>query len=69
MKSISGKKLCKVVEKLGWELKRIRGSHHIYSLPGSVKILVIPVHGNRDLPAGTLKGILKDANLTEDDLP
>jgi predicted RNA binding protein YcfA (HicA-like mRNA interferase family) len=69
MKSISGKKLCKVVENLGWELKRIKGSHHIYSLPDSVKILVIPVHGNRDLPPGTLKGILKDANLTEDDLP
>ncbi|MDJ0632324.1 MAG: type II toxin-antitoxin system HicA family toxin [Xenococcaceae cyanobacterium MO_188.B29] len=69
MKSISGKKLGKVVEKLGWKLKRIKGSHYIYSLPGSAKILVIPVHGNRDLPPGTLKGILKDANLTEDDLP
>ncbi len=31
MKSISGKKLCKAVEKHGWELARIKGSHHIYS--------------------------------------
>ncbi|MBD1824706.1 type II toxin-antitoxin system HicA family toxin [Cyanobacteria bacterium FACHB-DQ100] len=31
-------------------------------------ILSIPVHGNRDLPKGTLKSILKDADLTEEDL-
>ncbi|WP_428977181.1 type II toxin-antitoxin system HicA family toxin [Microcystis aeruginosa] len=28
MKSISGKKLCKVLEKLGWILVRIKGSHY-----------------------------------------
>ncbi|AMA10679.1 type II toxin-antitoxin system HicA family toxin [Picosynechococcus sp. PCC 73109] len=69
MKSISGKKLCKVLNNLGWQLKRIKGSHHIYSNSETHKILVIPVHGNKDLPAGTLKNILRDANLTEADLP
>jgi predicted RNA binding protein YcfA (HicA-like mRNA interferase family) len=68
MKSVSGKELCKVVESYGWELKRIRGSHHIYSKEGVELILVIPVHGNRDLPVGTLKGIMKDAELSEKDL-
>ena len=68
MKSISGKKLCKVVEKYGWKLARIKGSHHIYSKENSSTIIIIPVHGNRDLPIGTLKGILKDAGLTEDDI-
>lgn len=68
MKSISGKKLCKIIEKVGWRLKRVKGSHHIYTKEKSSVILIIPVHGNRDLPIGTLKGILKDAGLTEDDL-
>jgi predicted RNA binding protein YcfA (HicA-like mRNA interferase family) len=68
MKSISGKKLCKLVEKYGWELARIKGSHHIYSKENISTIFIIPVHGNRDLPIGTLKGILKDAGLTEDDI-
>lgn len=68
MKSISGKKLCKVVEKFGWTLVRIKGSHHIYTKENVSKIIVIPVHGNRDLPTGTLKGILKDAELSEDDI-
>lgn len=31
-------------------------------------ILSIPVHGNGDLPTGTLKSILKDAGLIEEDL-
>jgi predicted RNA binding protein YcfA (HicA-like mRNA interferase family) len=68
MKSVSGKELCKIVESYGWELKRTRGSHHIYSKEGVELILVIPVHGNRGLPIGTLKGIMKDAELSEEDL-
>ena len=68
MKSISGKNLCKIVEHKGWILKRITGSHHIYKKKGLETILVIPVHSNRDLPNGTLKRILKDANLTENDI-
>ncbi|MBS0018034.1 MAG: type II toxin-antitoxin system HicA family toxin [Arthrospira sp. SH-MAG29] len=68
MKSISGKALCKIVERQGWQLKRITGSHHIYAKEGVTVILSIPVHSNRDLPTGTLRGILKDAGMTEDDL-
>lgn len=68
MKSVSGKALCKVVERYGWELKRITGSHHIYAKEGISTILSIPVHGNRDLPTGTLRSIMKDADLTEEDL-
>ncbi|WP_204105241.1 MULTISPECIES: type II toxin-antitoxin system HicA family toxin [Spirulina sp. CCY15215] len=68
MKSISGKKLCKILEKSGWILTRIKGSHHIYTREDISTIIVIPVHGNKDLPIGTLKGILKDADLTEDDI-
>ena len=68
MKAISGKKLCKIVEKNGWEIKRITGSHHIYTKEDVDAILSIPVHGNRDLPIGTLTSIMKNAELTEDDL-
>jgi predicted RNA binding protein YcfA (HicA-like mRNA interferase family) len=68
MKAISGKMLCKIVERNGWEFKRITGSHHIYIKEGVDVILSIPVHSNRDLPKGTLKSIMKDAELTEEDL-
>jgi predicted RNA binding protein YcfA (HicA-like mRNA interferase family) len=68
MKSVSGKKLCKIVQKHGWILKRIKGSHHIFEKEGLETTLSIPTHGNKDLKIGTLKALLKQANLTEDDL-
>jgi predicted RNA binding protein YcfA (HicA-like mRNA interferase family) len=68
MKAVSGKTLCKIVERNGWELKRVSGSHHIYIKDDIDAILSIPVHSNRDLPIGTLRSIMKDAELTEDDL-
>jgi predicted RNA binding protein YcfA (HicA-like mRNA interferase family) len=49
-------------------LARIKGSHYIYTKENISVIIVIPIHGNRDLPIGTLKGILKDSGLTEDDI-
>lgn len=68
MKSISGKKLCKIVEKKGWILKRITASHYIYKKSGKTEILSIPVHRNQDLKIGTLKALMKIAELTENDL-
>jgi predicted RNA binding protein YcfA (HicA-like mRNA interferase family) len=68
MKSVSGKKLCKIVEKKGWMLRKVTGSHHIYVKTGINKILSIPVHKNRDLKIGTLKALMTIAELTENDL-
>ncbi len=34
MKAISGKYLAKLLEKKGWELRRTKGSHHIYAKVG-----------------------------------
>jgi predicted RNA binding protein YcfA (HicA-like mRNA interferase family) len=53
MKSISGKRLCKVVERKGWVLKRVTESHHIYEKDDMEQILSIPVHRDQDLKVGT----------------
>ena len=44
MKSVSGKKLCKIVEQKGWVLRKVTGSHHIYEKAGVGKILSILIH-------------------------
>jgi len=59
-------KTSKIVEKKGWVLQRITGSHYIYENPQEQKILSIP--RNQDLKIGTLKALMKIANITEDDL-
>jgi len=68
MRSISGKRLCKIVEQKGWVLRRITGSHHIYENPKVEQILSIPVHHNQDLKIGTLRALMKIAQLSEEDL-
>jgi predicted RNA binding protein YcfA (HicA-like mRNA interferase family) len=47
MKSISGKVFCKLLHLHGWQLQRIRSSHHIYTHPDKAEILTVPVHGNQ----------------------
>ncbi|HEY6391939.1 MAG TPA: type II toxin-antitoxin system HicA family toxin [Bryobacteraceae bacterium] len=44
--------MCRLVETKGWLLRRIKGSHRIYSKPGERKVISIPVHGNKDLKPG-----------------
>ena len=68
MRSISGKQLCKIVERKGWKLNRITGSHHIYENSENNQILSIPVHRNRDLKIGMLRALMKVAELSEHDL-
>ena len=41
MKSVSGKALARLVERHGWKLFRIHGSHHIYVMAGRRERIVI----------------------------
>ena len=68
MKTVSGKELCKILEKKGWQLKTIHGSHHVYMKEGRKERITIPVHGNKDLKLGLLKSIMKIAFIEESDL-
>jgi predicted RNA binding protein YcfA (HicA-like mRNA interferase family) len=68
MKVVSGKELGRILERHGWRLQRIQGSHHIYSKAGIRAILSIPVHGNQGLKIGLLKHLMSLAGLTEQDL-
>jgi predicted RNA binding protein YcfA (HicA-like mRNA interferase family) len=68
VKAISGKELCRLLEKYGWIQKRIHGSHHIYGRPNHPAIITVPVHGNQSLKTGLLKHLLKLAGLSEDNV-
>ncbi len=68
MKSVSGKELAKLLERNGWELLRVHGSHHIYGKQESIVRLSIPIHSNHPLKTGLLKHLLKLAGITEDEI-
>jgi predicted RNA binding protein YcfA (HicA-like mRNA interferase family) len=63
----SGRKIIRVFKKAGWVLDRIEGSQHILVKEGAEEILVVPVHGNKLIKVGLLKGLIKDAGLTNED--
>ncbi|MBC8465630.1 type II toxin-antitoxin system HicA family toxin [bacterium] len=68
MKTISGKQFCRIIEKKGWILKRIHGSHHIYTLEGNPARLSVPIHGNKSLKVGLQLHLMKIAGIDEKEL-
>ena len=68
MKQVSGKEFIRLIQERGWRLKRINGSHHIFTKEGRPERIVIPVHGHRPLKIGLLKHQMKISGLVESDL-
>lgn len=68
MKAVSGREFARLLEKKGWRLKRVKGSHHIYVKPGSPIRISVPVHGNQNLKVGLLRHLMKLANIDESEL-
>ncbi|SIS88107.1 type II toxin-antitoxin system HicA family toxin [Alicyclobacillus vulcanalis] len=65
--NVSGKELVSALQRAGWTVRRIEGSHYIMWKDGSPPF-PIPVHGNKDLRKGTLKNILQQSGLTVEEL-
>jgi len=68
LKTISGKKFCRLLELREWERKRITGSHHIYAKTNNPARISVPVHGNSPLKIGLQKHLMKIAGITENEL-
>jgi predicted RNA binding protein YcfA (HicA-like mRNA interferase family) len=68
LKQISGKEFASLLEEKGWELKRIKGSHHVYMKPANPARISVPIHGNKPLKIGLLKHLIKIAEIDESEL-
>ncbi|MGH8571684.1 MAG: type II toxin-antitoxin system HicA family toxin [Gammaproteobacteria bacterium] len=66
--SASGSRVLRALERAGFRLSQVRGSHHYLVKPGVTELVVVPVHGHRDLPKGTLRSILRQAGMTPEQL-
>lgn len=64
----SPKRLLQLLEEKGYQFKRIAGSHHIYFHKELKKTVVVPVHGNKDIPKGTFMSILKQAGISKEEI-
>ena len=65
--AISGKDLIRVLARYGFVAQRQTGNHVLLEHKDG-RITTVPVHANRDLPKGTLRGILRDIEITPEQL-
>ncbi|MCH7812623.1 MAG: type II toxin-antitoxin system HicA family toxin [Planctomycetes bacterium] len=62
--SITGLQAIETFERAGFQIDRIKGSHHVLVKEGHPYRLSVPVHKNDTLPRGTLTRLIRDAGLT-----
>jgi predicted RNA binding protein YcfA (HicA-like mRNA interferase family) len=60
-------RIISVLEKSGFILDRVSGSHYIYYHPENKRRAVVPFH-KKELPKGTLIEILKQAGISKAEL-
>jgi predicted RNA binding protein YcfA (HicA-like mRNA interferase family) len=61
--AVSGKEAVRALQKLGFRLDRVEGSHHMMVKDTNPSTVVVPVHGSKPLPKGTLASIIRIARV------
>ena len=65
--SVRGERVVRALERAGFKIAPVAGSHHIMRHPDG-RGTTVPVHPGRDVAKGTLRGILSDVGMTVDEL-
>ena len=65
--AVTGKSLILALQKLGFDVHCIKGSHHFLRHPDG-RTTMIPVHSGESLGPGLLAKILRDVERTRDEL-
>jgi len=68
LKQVSDKDFSKAIQRKGWILVRVKGSHHVFTKAGHRERIVVPIHGHTPLKIGLLRSQMKIAGLSEDDI-
>ena len=63
----TGRQVISALERAGFHVARVEGSHHHLTKPGHLWVVTVPVHAGRDIPSGTLRNILRQAGLTPEE--
>jgi predicted RNA binding protein YcfA (HicA-like mRNA interferase family) len=65
--SLTGKQLMGALGRLGFEVIRTRGSHH-FLRHADGRATVVPAHSGEEIGPGLLSRILRDCEITREDL-
>ena len=64
---VSGRRLVRALERAGFEEQRQKGSHLHLRRASDGRRITVPVHQGRTVPLGTLRAILRDADINVDE--
>jgi predicted RNA binding protein YcfA (HicA-like mRNA interferase family) len=64
--SLTGREVIAALAKIGFEVARVRGSHHIL-IHDDGRRTVVPVHSGETIGRGLLAQILRDCQITRDE--
>jgi predicted RNA binding protein YcfA (HicA-like mRNA interferase family) len=64
---IRGKELISILQRLGFAVTRIKGSHHFLKHADG-RCTTVPVHSGEEIGTGLLSKILRDVELTKEEL-
>jgi len=64
--SVTPRKAVRALERCGWKLDRVKGSHHVFRHPDYPHRVVVPMHA-RDLAKGTLNQIIDASGISRDE--
>ena len=63
--TVNGRRAIRALQRAGFVIDRIAGSHHLLVHPDNSRHTVtVPVHGAHDLKSGTLRSIIRQAGMT-----
>ena len=62
--SVNARQLIRALKRAGFEEQRQRGSHRHLKRNSDGKRVTVPVHKGRSIPTGTVRAILRDANIS-----
>jgi predicted RNA binding protein YcfA (HicA-like mRNA interferase family) len=61
------RQIVQTLKRLGFEEQRQRGSHLHMRRPADGRRVTVPMHPGRTIPTGTLRAILRDADVSVDE--
>ena len=64
-RTLKPKEIIAIICANGFELRRTKGSHHIFTNSDKTHRVTVPVHSGRDILPDTLRSIIRQSGLSE----
>jgi predicted RNA binding protein YcfA (HicA-like mRNA interferase family) len=67
LRQVKASEVVRVAKRLGFVLDHQTGSHAVYYRSSDGRRVVVPMHGSRALPIGTVRAMLRDMDIRPGD--